>query len=60
LKDINNCRNLKDVFWGEVNSNSSEGNNGWVEGSGEIKNLKSRTMIVHGTEDKTIPVEHAD
>jgi len=60
LKDINNCRNLKEVFWGEVQSNYSEKNNGFVEGSGEIKNLKTRTMIIHGSKDGTIPVEHAD
>lgn len=59
MYDINNTRNLKEVYWGEVIANYSSVNNGYVDGSGEIKNLKARSLIIHGTGDKIIPISHA-
>jgi pimeloyl-ACP methyl ester carboxylesterase len=60
LPDINLCKNLKAIFWGEAIGNFSSVNNGMVEGSREVEKIKTRTMIIHGVEDATIPISHAE
>ena len=59
LDDIILCQNLREVFYGEAHGNYSSVNNGRVEGSREVEKITTRALIIHGVEDKTIPIDHA-
>jgi len=62
LADILNCRNLREVFYGEAIGNySNEDHDGAnrAKGSGAVSKIKAKTLIIHGVEDKTSPIDHA-
>jgi len=33
--------------------------NGKVDGTGDVEKIKTRALIIHGEEDKTVPIDHA-
>jgi len=59
LDEIAMCKNLREVFYGEAYGNYSSRNNGYTDGNKDVEKFKSRLLIIHGEEDKTVPVEHA-
>jgi len=60
LDEIMLSRNLKEVFYGEAIANTSSEDNGKVKGSGDVSKITCKTLIIHGKDDKAIPIAHAE
>ncbi|MBN2794547.1 MAG: alpha/beta hydrolase [Clostridia bacterium] len=60
LEDMLKQRNLVDVDYALMYFNISDQHNGYVEGSGDIKQIKADTLIIHGYRDYVVPMQMRD
>jgi len=60
LSDMFKTRNLVEVFLGEATTNISDKNNGHVDGTGEVKGIKTKWLAIHGTNDLFVPFSEAE
>jgi len=54
-----NQRNLKDVNYALTHFNISNTHNGVIDGSNEIEKISQKTLILHGEDDKIVPLKNA-
>lgn len=59
LEDMCTQRNIVDVNYALINFNISNKHNHVVEGTGEIEKITVPTLIIHGDQDKVVPLEKA-
>jgi len=60
LDDMMRTRNLHEVLLGEATTNISDKNNGFINGTSDVKRLKTDWLAIHGDNDLFIPFHEAE